>query len=209
MKIRLTHYGLKNVQVIYNRIDINEIESAVSNEKDHDANDASKIILNPTGYIGEYKGFSHFLQLAKHLKPKYGKLIEFIATGYIGNGIVKGVGYIPRPDYLRLLARSFLVVIPALWEEPASMVPLEAMAMGKPIVAYASGGFREIVKNGETGLLIPRGNIKALIDAVDYLINDPEVAIKMGLKGKDRIKRLFSADRMVMEYEKVLFNVLR
>ncbi len=189
MKIRLAHYGLRNIKVIYNGIDISEIENVLSNEKLHDYDNRLKIILNPTGYTSEYKGFPHFIQLAKYLKLRYNKSVEFVATGYKGSGIVRGVGYISRLEYLRLLARSFLIVIPVLWEEPFSVVALEAMAMGKPVVAYASGGLREIIENRKTGLLVAKGDLKALIEAVEYLINNPEEAYEIGLRARDRVKK--------------------
>ncbi|MGB9831272.1 MAG: glycosyltransferase family 4 protein, partial [Fervidicoccus fontis] len=207
MRVRFAHYGLKNVRVIYNGVDINEMESALLRESQHGYEDELKIILNPTGYIGEYKGFPHFIQLAKHLKSRYRESVEFIATGYAGNGVVKGVGYVPRSEYLRLLAHSFLIVIPVLWEEPFSMVALEAMAMGKPVVAYSSGGLREIIENKKTGLLVAKGDLRALTEAVEYLINNPEEAYKIGLRARDRVRSVFTADRMIIEYEKILTNI--
>jgi glycosyltransferase involved in cell wall biosynthesis len=87
------------------------------------------------------------------------------------------------------------------------MVALEAMAMGKPVVAYSSGGLREIIENKKTGLLVAKGNLRALIEAVEYLINNPEEAYKIGLRARDRVRSVFTADRMIIEYEKILTNI--
>jgi glycosyltransferase involved in cell wall biosynthesis len=52
-----------------------------------------------------------------------------------------------------------------VWEEPFGIVALEAMAAGKPVVAYDSGGLSKIIVDGVTGFLISRGNFKGLINS--------------------------------------------
>jgi glycosyltransferase involved in cell wall biosynthesis len=80
------------------------------------------------------------------------------------------------------------------------MVALEAMAAGKPVVAYNSGALSEIIVDGLTGFVVPRGNIDALAFAVKYLLENEEVAIKMGIEGRKRVEKLFNLNRMVEEY---------
>ena len=77
---------------------------------------------------------------------------------------------------------------------------LEAMALGKPVVATALGGNVELVDDGKTGLLVAAQNPELLAEAFLTLINDPQKAKEMGERGKDKINRVFSFERMIADY---------
>lgn len=205
MKHKLEVYGLRNIYVINNGIDLEEFDSMMQIYSNLE-NSKNKIVLNPSGYADERKGFRHFIILARTLKSKYKESIEFMATGFKMQGVVKGVGYVSRTEYLKLLAQSYMIVLPYLWEEPFSMVALEAMAMGKPIIAYRAGGLREIVINSVTGILVPRGDINALINATQYLLENPDVVMKMGRNAKEIVKNKYSSGKMISEYERLLLR---
>jgi glycosyltransferase involved in cell wall biosynthesis len=66
-----------------------------------------------------------------------------------------------------------VVVFPVLWEEPWGLVPLEAMGMGRPVVATGRGGSGEYLRDGENALLYPAGDAPALAAAVRALAGDP------------------------------------
>jgi glycosyltransferase involved in cell wall biosynthesis len=74
---------------------------------------------------------------------------------------------------------------------------LDAMALSKPTVASDTGGIPEVVSHGETGLLVPPRDPRALASAIVKLLKDPERRERMGQAGLARVRRLFSADRMV------------
>jgi len=78
---------------------------------------------------------------------------------------------------------------------------LEAMALGKPVVATNAGGNAELVDDGKTGLLVPVQNPKALANAILALLNNPDQAKEMGRQGKEKVTREFSLERMVQNYE--------
>ena len=78
---------------------------------------------------------------------------------------------------------------------------LEAMALGKPVVATNAGGNSELVDDGKTGLLVPIQNPKALANAILALLNNPEQAKEMGRQGKEKVTREFNLERMVQDYE--------
>lgn len=71
------------------------------------------------------------------------------------------------------------VVVHCSYEEPFGIVLLEAMALGKPLVAAASGGPLEIVQEGTSGLLVPPGDPAALAVAVAHLLDEPDLAEKL------------------------------
>jgi glycosyltransferase involved in cell wall biosynthesis len=80
---------------------------------------------------------------------------------------------------------------------------LEAMASGKPVVATDVGGNPELVSHGETGFLVPPGDVQAVAKAVFKLINDPTTANVMGQRGRDAVLARFSLNSMVRRYEAV------
>jgi glycosyltransferase involved in cell wall biosynthesis len=85
---------------------------------------------------------------------------------------------------------------------------LEAMALGKPVVATDVGGNREVVHHGETGFLIPPGDVEALAEAIITLLQHPEIARSMGQAGKEMVVSRFSLERMVHEYENMYEETL-
>ncbi len=87
-------------------------------------------------------------------------------------------------------------VYPSVWPEPFGMPTVEAMACGLPVVATAGGGIPEIVVDGETGILVKRGDADALAAAVGRLLDDRALAAEMGAAGRQRAATRFSWDRV-------------
>ncbi len=112
-----------------------------------------------------------------------------------------------RSDVPRLLAQSTLCVLPS-YEEPFGLVLLEAMAVCKPIVACDAGGPRDIVVNGQTGLLVPPRQPRAMAQAITDLLGDPRRARELGAAGQRRVREQFAArpmaEKMLQVYRKVL-----
>ncbi len=112
-----------------------------------------------------------------------------------------------RTDAQAIIAAGDVFVMPSP-AEPFGLVLLEAMALGKPIVAVCAGGPMEIVADGETGLLTPPADPPALAAAIVALLNDPARRTTLGRRGRERYERQFTADRMAREiaviYRKVL-----
>jgi glycosyltransferase involved in cell wall biosynthesis len=89
-----------------------------------------------------------------------------------------------------------LYVQPSLMEGFGIAV-LEAMAREKAVVASRTGGLPDIVVNGETGLLVPPGDIGELARAVTALLKDPDGRTEMGRKGRQRVMRHFTVEAMM------------
>lgn len=106
-------------------------------------------------------------------------------------GSVKFLGF--REDIPSLLACAEALVLPSL-NEGFGMVLVEAMAMGKPVVASAVGGVPELVLDGRTGLLVPPADPEALATAIRRLLEDPGAARQMGEAGRERARKAFSRE---------------
>jgi glycosyltransferase involved in cell wall biosynthesis len=98
------------------------------------------------------------------------------------------------------LAAFDIAVLPSE-AEGCSNTLLEAMALGKPVVATDVGGNRELVNTSETGLLVPLDDVATLTDAVIGLLRDPGRAQTMGLAARDKVFTLFNIPKMVQEYQ--------
>lgn len=99
-----------------------------------------------------------------------------------------------------LLKEADIFVLPSAWEGMPGSI-MEAMATGLPIVGSDVPGIRELVTNGETGFLVPLGDVPALAGALEVLLKDRPLCQKMGQAGQRRIRSEFSLDAMVRRYE--------
>jgi glycosyltransferase involved in cell wall biosynthesis len=93
--------------------------------------------------------------------------------------------------------------------EPFGLVNIEAMAMGRTVVAFGHGALPEIVVDGETGVLVPPGDEERLAEAVLGLLRDPARARRMGAAGRARVEQCFSVPRLMGEVEAVLKEGVR
>jgi glycosyltransferase involved in cell wall biosynthesis len=109
-------------------------------------------------------------------------------------GVASRVRFLGRRDDVpAVIAAADVVALPSL-DEGLPLVLLEAMAQGKPVVASAVGGTPELVVDGETGVLVPPGDVDALVDALASVLGDPERARRLGEAGRARVREKFSAD---------------
>ena len=104
-----------------------------------------------------------------------------------------------RPDVPDLLAAADLFVLPSLWEG-LPMALVEAMAAGLPVVATEVSGTRAVMVDGETGLLVPPGDVPALARAITALLCDPARAAAMGAAGRRRVETYFSARKQAADH---------
>lgn len=112
-----------------------------------------------------------------------------------------------RSDIPDILAALDLVVQPSL-EEGLPVSLIEAMALGRPIVASAVSGIPELVQHGRNGLLVPAGDSNALAGSILALLADPERRVRMGRAAQARALAEFSIERMARQYEAVWSGLL-
>jgi glycosyltransferase involved in cell wall biosynthesis len=110
---------------------------------------------------------------------------------------VHALGALPQATLFALYRAADVVVVPSTWPEPLSRVLVEAMWLGRPVVATAVGGSPEAVKDGVTGVLVPRRDPPALAAAVAALLGDPQRRTRMGAAGAARAATMFDEDRVV------------
>ena len=113
---------------------------------------------------------------------------------------VTALGPMPHPLVVEALRRSLFTVAPSLLPESFGIVALEAAAAGRPSVVSDLGGLKDIVRDGETGLVVAPGDREQLRAALGRLIAEPETRERMGLAAAARAK-LFGPDVVVPQFE--------
>lgn len=159
------------------------------------------------------KGVHEFLQAAEAVRSRHGDTIEFCLMGFIDRGnptcvdrdeldrfVNRGlVRVFDFQDPLPLYHAADLYCLPSYREGFPNTV-LEAMACGLPAITTDVPGCRETVDDGVQGLKIPARNADALIDAIDRLIEQPEVRERMGEKSREKVCTEFSVQKVVEQY---------
>lgn len=118
------------------------------------------------------------------------------------NNHVEFMGWVIPEKIPALINESTMVVVPSR-EEPFGLVALQASQMARPVVASRVGGLSEIIVDKETGLLVEKENAGALADAIAFLLDHPEVAVRMGQNGRNRAREVFNWDRYVNAYDQL------
>jgi len=106
-----------------------------------------------------------------------------------------------------LLAAASIVAMPSL-SEAFGLVALEAGALGKPVVASSVGGLREVIDNGETGLLVPPADHVALAGAIGALLSDSERATALGAAAHDRVMEHYTLESMTAAHLELYASLL-
>jgi len=109
---------------------------------------------------------------------------------------VRFLGRVPHEDLPRLLAVSDVLVATSFASETFGIALVEAQACGVPVVASRFGGFPEVVKDGETGLLVPPQDPSALAAALRALLSDPARRQRMGEAGRRWVAEQFHWERV-------------
>jgi glycosyltransferase involved in cell wall biosynthesis len=151
--------------------------------------DPKPTIVGFTGAVGLRKGAPYFLEVAKHFDPK---LVKFVMVGKIGLdkqvlegnlGNVELTGAVPRSQIQSWLNRFDIFFFPSTCEGCAGSV-VEAMDTGLPIVTTRNSG--TIVRDGVEGFVRDYTDISGFVDAIQKLVDDPELRHRTGVASRLR-----------------------
>jgi glycosyltransferase involved in cell wall biosynthesis len=112
-----------------------------------------------------------------------------------------------RDDVPKLLKIIDVLALPSRWEGLA-LVLLEAMACRKPIVASRVTGNVDVIVDGVTGLLVPSGEPHALAEKLVLLLQDARLCDELGRRGRERVEKDFSLERMVAQMRSLYQDLL-
>jgi glycosyltransferase involved in cell wall biosynthesis len=142
------------------------------------------------GRLSEEKGVLELVEAARGLP------LVVAGDGPLRRRIPGALGFVPHDELLQLYERAAVVVCPSR-REGFGVVCAEAMAHGRPVVATAVGGLRDLVVDGETGVLVPPGDSAALRAALERLLGDPELRRRLGAAARARARSELSWERFL------------
>jgi glycosyltransferase involved in cell wall biosynthesis len=193
--------------------------SVIHNSLDPPKLPSSPLPFNPpvllcVGRVVREKGFDLAIQSLPEILRKFpsarlriagdGPLRADLRDDAAALGIAKSVeflGWVDPVEVPRWIDRSTLVLVPSRWREAFGNIALQAMQMGRPVVAAATGGLPEVVDHEGTGLLTPVEDAAALSRAVLRLLGDHGLAKRLGYAGKLAAATRFSFDDYVGQHE--------
>jgi len=169
-------------------------------------------VIGTVGRLTPVKGQRYLLEAAtKVVRQRPDTLFVFLGDGELLTELtemasvlgikdhVKFLGW--RPEVADVMSTFDIFVLPSL-NEGMGKVLVEAMAMGKPIIASNVGGIPDLVTHGLNGLLVPPADADAMADAIVTLHDDPSKAKKMAEKGKV-IAAGYSVDAMIQKIDRL------
>jgi glycosyltransferase involved in cell wall biosynthesis len=122
-------------------------------------------------------------------------------------GIRKKVLFVGERHDIPAMLASLDVSILISESESLSNAILESMAAGVPVVATDVGGNPELVKDGETGLLVPPGDEKKLVEALAHLVRDPVARSQYAGRSKEFARAHFHMDEVCLRFEKLYLTL--
>lgn len=217
----LKHFNISEskIHVIHNGIDIGFWMKKEMDPKFKEQRGIKDDYILFIGRPTKQKGMEYLVEAAGMIKP--GVQIIFGAVGAdtkdYEDEIKKKVAkkknilwineMLRKDEYMQLYGNARLFVCPSIYE-PFGITNLEAMVCGTAVVASATGGIKEVVVPGETGMLVEPANPKKLADAINELLDNPERAKKFGEAGRKRVFEKFSWEVIAKQtkslYEKVV-----
>jgi len=153
------------------------------------------------GRLSAEKGIRELVEAAA------GMNLVVAGDGPLRDEVPGALGFVPHDELLGLYARASVVACPS-HREGFGVVCAEAMAHGRAVVAGAVGGLLDLVVDGQTGLLVPPRDPAALRAALERLLADAELRSRLGVAGRDRVRRLLSwktvTDATIAAYREAL-----
>jgi glycosyltransferase involved in cell wall biosynthesis len=110
---------------------------------------------------------------------------------------VRFTGWLAGEDLARELAEASVVAMPSLWPEPFGLVGIEAGATARPVVAGATGGVGDWLRDGVNGVLVEPGDARALAKALNELLADPLRRRELGAAARETVAARFTPERHV------------
>jgi glycosyltransferase involved in cell wall biosynthesis len=208
----LADYGVEQdrIDVVYSGTDPSIFEGAdgASVRRELGIGEGAVVVGKLANRYHSWKGHDTFVEAARLVTDER-KDVVFVAVGQRTDDermreLVRRAGVEPhvvmggyRTDVPAVLSSFDISVNASRAGEGLSGAVRESLAAGLPVVATDVGGNREIVRDGETGRLVPPGDARALAAAVLDLLRDPEAARRLGEAGAALVRERFTVDHMV------------
>jgi glycosyltransferase involved in cell wall biosynthesis len=170
------------------------------------------------GWAGRLTAIKQPLDLVRAAAEVDGSVLVLAGDGDLRRGLVALAAALGVAERVKLLGyvddmgdwyAAFDAFLLTSLNEGTPVVAIEAQAAGVPVVATDAGGTRTVVADGETGFVVPVGDVAALADRLRRLRDDPELRSRLGARGREEMRRRFSTERMVDDVDRLYAEILR
>jgi glycosyltransferase involved in cell wall biosynthesis len=209
-------FPLNKITCVYNGVEIVSTGNPCPLESNGVILDPNRPVVGIVANLRPVKRIDRFLQMASRIKDKS---VQFVI---IGKGkepekyykMARELGLADRTYFKSIIhdvdkvMQSFTVGVLTSQSEGLSNSLIELSLNGIPTVAFDVGGNVEIIEDGKTGFILPDDDVAGLTEKVEYLLENPKIAIEMGKQGKIRAEKLFSMKKMVKSTEDFYLQIL-
>ncbi len=209
----------KQIKVMYNGIPIENLLLLKSTDLPKENKEEFAIIL--PGRLVKEKGQKILIESIsllreRNLTPKVlligdGPLESFINLEIISHELsnqIRIISTLPQSELHQIMVRSQLVVLPSFFEGLPTVL-IEAAVLGIPIISTFVGGIPEIIKSGESGLLVKKGNALLLAEAIEYMILNEDFRNVCSKKAKSDVTAMFDVKKIASRWSKEYPTILK
>lgn len=206
------------IEVIFGSVDIKEFsperESTIREEFKIE-ND--KIVIGFAGNAGKRKGLVYLAEAFKSVAEKYKNVVLLLVgvnendkdrLGFTGETADRVICAGFRRDVANCMAGMDIFVFPGIAEEGLTGTVREAAAVGLPVITSDIAGNRELIKNEETGLVVPIKDENAIVNAIVKLIENRDMAEKMGRAARKFVEENMSNEIRAEKMEKLYSEII-
>lgn len=213
----------KKLVVIYNGIEFEKNKKDMREKIRKNYNLNKKFVIGAMGYFRENKRFDIFIDMAKILK-NFDCNFRFILSGEAVNGnnflenklraMVKNyqlndififTGYVDR---YKILPAFDIFVLPSQ-AEPFGLVTLEALSLGIPVIAFATGGTKEIIKDNKTGFLVKKVGPEYMANKILKVYKNRSLLNKIKINSKKLVKSKFDLKIQIANIKYLIENTVK
>lgn len=202
----------RKIKIIYNPVDLKKIKKLKEEEVEDLRIKECKSFILAVGRLTKAKGYPYLLRAYSMINKEIEESLLILGTGEDEEklkSLVNELGIRGHVFFLefkknpyKFMNRASIFVLPSLWEGFPNVV-LEAMACGVPVISTnCPSGPREIITNGENGILVPPADEKALSEAMLTLLKDGELRRNFSEEGRKRAED-FRIEKILPQYEEL------
>jgi glycosyltransferase involved in cell wall biosynthesis len=174
-------------------------------------------IIGTVGRLVEQKGHKYLIQAARNIVNKF-SYVKFLIVGdgplrselealAESQGLGEKINFAgQRSDIPELLAMMDIFILPSI-TEGLPLVILEAMASERPVIATRVSGIPFVIKDGVDGLLCNSCDVQALVEKMENLLTNKELADKLGRNGKEKALSKYRAEEMINNYSRLYMKI--
>lgn len=216
----IVSYPSPSKRVISNGVDVNIDFDTTAVRSELGLRDDQRLIVH-VGNIRPHKGHRTLVAATKHLcairrdfqivsigGEKTDGDLASIRQLAAQAGVSDHIRFLGRRDDALAFTSACEVYVNAADVEGLPVTILEALALGRPVVATSVGGVPSVISNNNTGLLVPPGDAEAIANGLAWMLDNPHEAQRLGVAGKALVEEQYGLERMVRETESVYDEVL-